>query len=364
MGTQTSDRLIALGRGQLLGIDVPGWVIHCVVREQAVRARLEQGRPLPGPGGCDRSGSGVEDGEQVVAIDTHPGHPVSRRTIGETDCRGLDRAGGRDGPVVVLDDEQHGRLEHPGEVQRLMEVALRRGAFTAEGGDDGVDALLLETPCEPDRVRELGGQCDRNRQDLGGRSPAVRVPAPEQEGITQWPSLPELHGELTILRHNPVHAWTQRHRHADDARLLPSTRRERAQPALALEVKRLGVNCAGEQHPAERLAELVLGERGDTGLRGLFGGNGLHCLLSPCFGHRTAVLPLWLRSTGTASGSSPRDISALTKRLHGNSLVSCVPWRELESPWVERTRPRWVSNAPAEVERGVPAPARTPDDWA
>ena len=63
---------------------------------------------------------------------------------------------GRDGPLIVDDDEHAGRLVDAGEIETVVEVPLRRGTFTDPGTGDAVVAACSEGHRRADGLRELG----------------------------------------------------------------------------------------------------------------------------------------------------------------------------------------------------------------
>lgn len=72
-------------------------------------------------------------------------------------------------------------MEHGGEVHRLVEVALARGAVAAEREHHGVLAAVLRRLREPDRVQELGRERSRLRGDAVRAHVVARVPVALEE---------------------------------------------------------------------------------------------------------------------------------------------------------------------------------------
>ena len=84
--------------------------------------------PLPGPGVRKGAAGGLDDGDDVVAVDLQGRHAVAGGAGGDGAAGHLAFGGDRDRPAVVLDEEHHGGLHHGGEVQGLVDVALGGGA--------------------------------------------------------------------------------------------------------------------------------------------------------------------------------------------------------------------------------------------
>ena len=127
------DRVEGAALLELDGVDVARRVVGGVVRAHAVGAGLDQRRPLPRPRPRDRPRAGVVHREEVVAVDELAGDAVAGRPRREARRGRLLAHRGRDGPAVVLQDEDDRGAAHAGEVQRLVRVALRRRAVAEVG---------------------------------------------------------------------------------------------------------------------------------------------------------------------------------------------------------------------------------------
>ena len=90
--------------------------------------------------------------QQIVAINGHTGHPVSRRACGQIRSCRLNFPRRRDGPLVVLQEEDDRRFHDTGKVCGLVKVAFRRRAFSEESDRDPVLPLHLHAPAEAYRA--------------------------------------------------------------------------------------------------------------------------------------------------------------------------------------------------------------------
>src|SRR6478735_1966787 len=119
---------------------VAAGVIGGGVRTAAVGHGFDQHRAVTGAGVREGAAGRPDDGDDVVAVDLQRRHAVAGRAGGDGAASHLAFGGNRDGPAVVLHEEDHGRLHHGGEVQCLVDVALR-GRSVAEVGQR--DAVFL-----------------------------------------------------------------------------------------------------------------------------------------------------------------------------------------------------------------------------
>ena len=141
-------------------------------------------------------------------------------------------------PLLMHDDEQRG-LPHAREVDRLVEVALRRGAVADERAHHAGVAAQREAPGEPGGVRQLGAQRDLHREAAHavGDAAAVGMPAPvDDELLHELVTERADAGDVAVVGHEPVGGEVERAHHADDRCLLAGERRHRGEPALPLQV--------------------------------------------------------------------------------------------------------------------------------
>ena len=178
------------------------------MRAHPVGPGLDQRRPVARPRPCDGARAGVVDGEEVVAVDELAGDPVAGGAVGEARGRRLLAHGRRDGPAVVLEQEDDRRAPHAGEVQRLVRVALGGRAVAEVDADDAVGPLVAQAPGQPDRVRDLRRQRDLEGQhpDAVGDVAAGGVAAVVLHRALQRVALAEHRGQLAVLRARPSRA--------------------------------------------------------------------------------------------------------------------------------------------------------------
>src|SRR3972149_1080892 len=90
--------------------------------------------------------------------------PPRARLLSQRPRVGLLLERHRDGPLVVLADEDDRHVPDAGDVQGLVEVALGGGTVAEEDHDDGVVAPVLGGVGEADGVGDLGRHGDGDRQ--------------------------------------------------------------------------------------------------------------------------------------------------------------------------------------------------------
>ncbi|EKB43295.1 hypothetical protein B857_03943 [Solibacillus isronensis B3W22] len=125
---------IATDPGFLFGTQtVFGGIVRGGVSAHAIGYGLDQhrafaaARPVQGP-----TGHG-QHRKHIVAVHTDPGEAIACRTVCQRDL-GLHVERNRDGPLVVLAEEDHRGVEAGGEDHGFVDLALGRGAV-AEVGD-------------------------------------------------------------------------------------------------------------------------------------------------------------------------------------------------------------------------------------
>src|SRR5438552_7028362 len=101
----------------------------------------------------------------VGAVDPHTWKVIYLGTVDDGAC-GLLRQWDRDRPVVVLTEEDDGRLEDAGEIHGLVPVALRGGTIS-EGGEDHLVTVPQAAPHgKPDGVGDLGRHRNGERGEV------------------------------------------------------------------------------------------------------------------------------------------------------------------------------------------------------
>src|SRR5438552_2889421 len=100
-------------------------VVGCVVEAHPIGDRFDEARPVSAARARDRLRRDVIDGHHVVAVHLDALEAISCRPQSEAaGCR-LDPPRRRDGPLIVLEEEDDRRLHDSRQVQRLVEIALR-----------------------------------------------------------------------------------------------------------------------------------------------------------------------------------------------------------------------------------------------
>ncbi len=113
--------------------------------------------PPPDAGPVHRLAGGVEDRLDVVAVDLDPGEAVTLGALDRVD-RELELVRSRVGELVVLEDEDRGQAVDPGEVHRLVPLAVGGRALAEEGHRDARLAAHLEGQRHPHRGQRHVGE--------------------------------------------------------------------------------------------------------------------------------------------------------------------------------------------------------------
>jgi hypothetical protein len=240
---------------------------------EAIGDALDQRGTLAGARTVDGLAARGVDREDVVAI-----HLNARQTVGEGLLR--DRLGVRllleryrDRPLVVLAHEHDGHVPDAREVERLVEVALGRGAVAEIGHDDDVVIAILRGVGEADGVGQLGRDGNRDRQVALIRSglTTFQVAGEEQQQLFDRPATPDHRGRLAERGHHPVRG-TEHGDAPELRRLLAFDGRERADAPLPLQADHALVEPAREQHRAIQALELGGRQAGiESAVEGAFG---------------------------------------------------------------------------------------------
>src|ERR1035437_6401413 len=259
-------------RPRLGGDAVLGRVVGGGVRTHPVGECLDQHRSLPAAGGVQRSfGHGIH-GEHVVAVHPDPGEAEAAGPLVEGDPGlALDRLG--DGPLVVLAEEDDGRVHGRRVHEGLVHVALGARTITEVGDDgrvpikvacaDGV--VVLDTHRVTHCMQRLSADDDRVEMEVV----LVRVPSamvdpaehPQQvEGVD--PATPG--NAVLAVRREGVVLRTKRTTGADLCCLLAEQACPQAELTLALQGRGLGVEPADEDLVAIEAAQVIVGEISDV----------------------------------------------------------------------------------------------------
>ncbi len=167
--------------------------------------------------------------------------------------------GDRDGPLVVLDEEDGPGLEHAGEVEGLVEIALGGGAVAREPHGRCLFVAELEGHADPSRVQQLAGDGDGHGE----------APRPLWEDAATLVALPEGVDEVgrdPPEHHDPLFAEggdepvLRPHGHGDArlCRLLAADGAVGPHASLPLQVEGLLVELADADHGPVELLELAV----------------------------------------------------------------------------------------------------------
>ncbi len=239
LGHEPLDGIARPPRRELVLGDVARRVVGVRVRAHAVRDELEQRRTVTRSRAPTCRARRLDDREHVVAVDAHAGDPRRRALRGERLRRGLQpRRGGDRPPVVDARDDQRHPL-HAGEVDRLVEVALRRRAVADERAHHAGVAAQLEPPREAGRVRHLRAQRDlhRERAHVVGDAAAIGMAAPvHEELLDELVAERAVPGGVAVVGDEPVGGEVEAPHDADHRGFLARERGDGREAALALQV--------------------------------------------------------------------------------------------------------------------------------
>src|ERR1700730_1944373 len=251
IGAQARDRLLPPARLNLRGRTVTPRVIGGRVIAEAVGHGLDQARPTTGAGLRDRILRRGAHRDDVVAVHLLAGKARGDRLLRQRLRRRLQLKRYRDRPLIVVGDEHHGQLVHPGEVHRLPHVALGGSAVTEEANRNA--RLFSELECVGDAggVRRLG--CDRDAVwkivgGAGGKIAAL-IAAPEQQNFLHLGPPPQQRAVVPVGGKHDVllpHGTGD----ADRNRLLAERNGVGAEPPRALQRDGFEIKGAGQHHAA------------------------------------------------------------------------------------------------------------------
>ena len=209
------------------------------MRAQPVHDRFDEGGSLTGQGTFACGLHRVVYGVDVVAVDLHAGEAEGCCLGGEGLGGGLAVHRGRDRPLVVHAQEDHGRSKHPGEVAGLVEVAFGGGAVAEEHEHHAGVIVEGEPPGEAHGVWNLRGERNlvREHPDRGRNVAAGGVAdVVEHDVFEDLGPVPAQRDRLPVLREYPVVPGVEGVDGSDDRRLVAFDGRHRAHLTLSLEV--------------------------------------------------------------------------------------------------------------------------------
>src|SRR5215471_9843305 len=201
--------------------------------------------------------------DDIVAVDLLAldagGYGLLRQGFGGS----LLHDGQRDRPAVVVDHEYDRQLPHPGDIERLGDIALRGRAVAEDADGDALLAPQLEGQRDTDRMRRVRPDRHADREILAslGEIAAPLVAAPEKEELDRADTAPQLRAVLAEARQQQIF---RPHRTGDADRhgLLAERRGEGTEPSGALQRHRFGIEAPRQYHRAVERDELrpVAGE--------------------------------------------------------------------------------------------------------
>ncbi len=229
---------------------------------------------------------GAASGADIV--DGGPGYGVDLEKVGAVDAGAFEAfvAGGelvggaagrlildrdRDGIFIILNKKQNRRLATGGPVERLVKVALRRGAVAAGAIDVGVVVEPLNRQAEAEPRQPLGADRRGDRQDvfvrmaevLGHLAPA-RVRAVGLGQVVEQRLLDRLaqrqgHAQVSVIHREPVVAGTREQAHGRLRRLVAAAADVEKSLALLNQRQHLLVETPGCDHGAiDRVQRLLV----------------------------------------------------------------------------------------------------------
>ena len=139
------------------------------MRGRAVGDELDQGRAASGARTLCRPFSDGIHRQEIVAVDADPGDAVPGPPCreGALLAARISLEGG-DGPLIVHDVQDHRRLIHRGEQQRVVKIRFGARAFADPARGQMVLALECRRHRPADGLRELRGEIARNREQVPG----------------------------------------------------------------------------------------------------------------------------------------------------------------------------------------------------
>ena len=135
---------------------------------ETITDRFYQGRPLAAAGPLDGTAGGIVDRHHIVAIHLQAAHSGTNPLLGQRWGARLQLTWHRDGPLVVVDDDDHRQMPYPGAVEPLQKIPL--GGAAVADGDYGNPRLItqFESRGNTAGVGDLGGDGDADREIFRG----------------------------------------------------------------------------------------------------------------------------------------------------------------------------------------------------
>ena len=259
---QAADRLGQPGLFDLLGRAVAGGVVGGGVVAQTVADALQQVWPLALPRTLQGHLQAVVDGDDVVAIHLLTGKAGADGFLRQARGPALDAPRGGDGPLVVVDHEQHRQLPGARDIQSLEKIALAGGAIATGSDRHAVLAAHLERGGHTAGMQGLGGNGYAQRKVLGGGrtgvGTATLVTTPVEKDLAHAHPAQQLHGGIAVIGHQHIAGLHQAaNGHADG--FLAQGWRVGADPAGTLQGHGFLVEQPGQHHlPVQAHQQLAI----------------------------------------------------------------------------------------------------------
>ena len=175
-GAQARDRVVRPLPADLLAVAVAGGIVGGGVVGHPIGQRLDHARALAAARPLERALDQVADRDHVVAVDLLARDAGRDRLLRQRRGRGLGGARHRDRPLVVVDHEHRRHAPDAGDVDRLVEGAVRGRAVAAHADRDPRLALQLEGIGGAGRMQALARDRHRDRE-VGARARRSRCRA-------------------------------------------------------------------------------------------------------------------------------------------------------------------------------------------
>jgi hypothetical protein len=173
LARELRDRVLLLEVLDLRRIAIAALVVVRGVRGEAHDAGLDERRSLAAAGALMCLLRRRVAAEHVAAVDDDARHPVTLGAGRDRPTRHLAVERDADRVAVVLAHEDDGQLVHAGEVHRLVDLALVRGALAVLGHRHDVVAADPGPHGDPDGVEDLRSDRGAQRDDVVRRAAVV-----------------------------------------------------------------------------------------------------------------------------------------------------------------------------------------------
>jgi hypothetical protein len=199
--------------------------------------------------------------QHIVAVDLHHGYATRYSLLRQRLGRRLAGARRRYGPLIVGDNENHGKAPDAGDVDPGIDVALGGRAIAKDADGSGILCAIFEGNGNAGSMQRLVADRDADRQIAlhGRRGPRLAALAAGEilQQVADLDAAPDLCRAFAIGRHKNVRP-AHRGGNADRHRLLAEGGSIGAGAASALQAHELCIEGAGKRHkpinPAQEIA--------------------------------------------------------------------------------------------------------------